>query len=497
MKYDVFISYSRKDYMDENMQVIPGNIVSQIKTLFDENGITYWFDEECIYSGDAFARVIAKNIRASKILLFVSTANSNESPWTSDEIATARAYEKKIIPFRYDRSQYNESVILFVAKLDYIDYQQNPKSALNRLLAAVKDYLKSDSEHAAREAAEAERLKQEEIMRQMQAVKEREMREKIVQLEGRRHEIINEILEYEKTLAGLTREKDFVEKDIADLRRSLEKGGKQEGNDKDGSDSAGVQATVLLSIWNWIRRDANYLIPILAIVPILVFLYAIFFISDSVSYTMSAPVNSADEEPVVVQESDVVAEVTIEESVVVEESDVVAEVTYQVGDYYDDGVKQGVVFDVWDGGKHGKIVSLDETAERWCTEEQYEKGIVVGASSESDGKANADLVMARADSSQYPAFKWCRAKSKEWYLPAIDELKLLLLNDEVYKAVNKTLEQQGADKLSEKGTYAGYWSSSEYVDDNKFCAWSVLMVDGNTYASPKDYYYYVRAVSAF
>ena len=497
MKYDVFISYSRKDYMDENMQVIPGNIVSQIKTLFDDNGITYWFDEECIYSGDAFARVIAKNIRASKILLFVSTANSNESPWTSDEIATARAYEKKIIPFRYDRSQYNESVILFVAKLDYIDYQQNPKSALNRLLAAVKDYLKSDSEHAAREAAEAERLKQEEIMRQMQAVKEREMREKIVQLEGRRHEIINEILEYEKTLAGLTREKDFVEKDIADLRRSLEKGGKREGNDKDGSDSAGVQATLWLSIWNWIRRDANYLIPILAIVPIIVFLYAIFFISGSVPETMSAPVNSADEEPVVVQESDVVAEVTIEESVVVEESEVVAEVTYQVGDYYDDGVKQGVVFDVSDGGRHGKIVSLDQIQLQWCTEEQYGKGIVVGTSSESDGKANTDKVMARADSSQYPAFQWCRAKGAEWYLPAIDELKRLLLNDEVRNAVNKTLDQHGAVKLGKKGETGWYWSSSEYVGNNQFCAWLVYMSLGRAGNFTKYINGYVRAVSAF
>ena len=198
-----------------------GETEGKIKALFDENGITYWFDEEGIYSGDAFAHVIAKNIRASKILLFVSTDNSNKSSWTSDEIATARIYEKKIIPFRYDRSQYNESVILFVAKLDYIDYLQNPQTALNRLLVAVKEYLKSDSERVARETAEAEHRKNEEIMRQMQAVKDREMREKVLQLEGRRQEIINEILEHEKTLAGLTREKDFIEKDIADLRHSL------------------------------------------------------------------------------------------------------------------------------------------------------------------------------------------------------------------------------------------------------------------------------------
>ena len=59
MKYDVFISYSRRDYVDENRQVIPGNVISKIKELFQANQITYWIDEEGISSGDAFATVIA------------------------------------------------------------------------------------------------------------------------------------------------------------------------------------------------------------------------------------------------------------------------------------------------------------------------------------------------------------------------------------------------------------------------------------------------------
>ena len=33
---------------------------------------------------------------------------------------------------------------------------------------------------------------------------------------------------------------------------------------------------------------------------------------------------------------------------------------YKVGDYYNDGTKEGIVFVVYDGGYHGKIVSLDE-----------------------------------------------------------------------------------------------------------------------------------------
>ncbi|MBQ5808031.1 MAG: TIR domain-containing protein [Tidjanibacter sp.] len=164
--------------------------------------------------------------------------------------------------------------------------------------------------------------------------------------------------------------------------------------------------------------------------------------------------------------------------------------TYKVGDYYDDGTKQGVVFDVWDGGRHGKIVSLDQNKSKWCTNEQ----IVVGADSKSKGKANTDKVMARGDAEQYPAFTWCRNKGVDWYLPAIDELKLLLLNDSVLDAVNITLAQKGGTKLSNKKLGEWYWSSTERDESG---AWFVDMFDGYTKLISKGFPNYVRAVSAF
>ena len=48
LKYDVFISYSTKDYIDESKNVIPNNVISQIKTALREAGISYWFDEDGI-----------------------------------------------------------------------------------------------------------------------------------------------------------------------------------------------------------------------------------------------------------------------------------------------------------------------------------------------------------------------------------------------------------------------------------------------------------------
>ena len=110
-QYDVFISYSRKDYVDENQNVIPDNPVSQIKELLSKESISYWFDEEGIYSGDNFADKIVANIEASSIFLFLSTENANESKWTCKEIACADEFGKYIIPVRIDKTPYNKKVL--------------------------------------------------------------------------------------------------------------------------------------------------------------------------------------------------------------------------------------------------------------------------------------------------------------------------------------------------------------------------------------------------
>ena len=39
-KYDVFISYSSKDYLDDKGKEIPDNVISVIKSLFNQNDIT-------------------------------------------------------------------------------------------------------------------------------------------------------------------------------------------------------------------------------------------------------------------------------------------------------------------------------------------------------------------------------------------------------------------------------------------------------------------------
>ena len=222
MAYDVFISYSRRDYTDESNQVIPGNIITQIKQLLDANGITYWFDEDGIFSGDAFAPEIARNIKSSKIFLFVSSEHSNASEWTSNEIATAHTYKKKIIPFKYDDSIYNDSVIMYISRLDYIDYPANPIKALDRLLSSIKDYLNKLAEKEQNERLAEERRRNEEISRKEKAAKLQALKEKITTLETRKLDIEKDILSQEKSLSELRNEKRIIELNIAEVEEEIE-----------------------------------------------------------------------------------------------------------------------------------------------------------------------------------------------------------------------------------------------------------------------------------
>lgn len=170
-------------------------------------------------------------------------------------------------------------------------------------------------------------------------------------------------------------------------------------------------------------------------------------------------------------------------------SGVMAQKQYRVGDYYNENGREGVVFEVDEMGQHGKIVHLYEPEKliAWCTD-SYLDGVEMGAYNQEDGATNMVIILKQAkDVEKFPAIAWCLAQGEGWYLPAINELKTLLLNDEVRMAVNRTLTEHGGETLisvgeeTEKkkatGSYRGtrnYWSSTEYpyfanqYQDNSF-----------------------------
>ena len=166
---------------------------------------------------------------------------------------------------------------------------------------------------------------------------------------------------------------------------------------------------------------------------------------------------------------------------------------YKVGDYYNENNKEGVVFQVWDGGRHGKLVSMDEAELKWCSDEQYRQKTQVDASNRVDGKANTDRVVYLVDATQFPAFNWCRAKGGDWYLPAIDELVRFTLDKDVRTAINKTLSAKGYRELD-----GWYWSSTDYADyEPDACAWYVWIASNETRGADKNKEAYVRAITTF
>lgn len=135
----VFISYAQKDRVDTDGKIRPGNPVDKVLEALSGAGIPYWIDRERLEGGDTFARRIVSNIKACDVFLFLSSETANASPWTLREISSAISFGKKILPVRLDRSPYDDAVALYLAPLQYIDWQEaGEETALKRIVARLQ-----------------------------------------------------------------------------------------------------------------------------------------------------------------------------------------------------------------------------------------------------------------------------------------------------------------------------------------------------------------------
>lgn len=129
-KYDVFVSYSRLD--TNRVQAIVGEI--------ERKGYRVWIDKKGIDSGDEFKTTIVKAIRNSDVFLFFSSKGANESTWTMKEVNTAVHFKKAIIPVKLDNTEYDDSILLELVGLDYVDFTDGTQHsyAISKLIAALK-----------------------------------------------------------------------------------------------------------------------------------------------------------------------------------------------------------------------------------------------------------------------------------------------------------------------------------------------------------------------
>lgn len=117
-RYDVFISYSRKDTA----------IADKIITAFDQAGITYFIDRQGIGGGMEFPAVLAKAIRESHIFLFLASKNSYESKFTQSEIVYAfnKKQKQDIIPYIIDGSTMPDELEFTFSAINWRRIEEHP-----------------------------------------------------------------------------------------------------------------------------------------------------------------------------------------------------------------------------------------------------------------------------------------------------------------------------------------------------------------------------------
>ena len=131
MKYDVFISYSRKDQA----------VVDEIAQLLDENSITYWLDTKKIHMGSSFMADIVDAIENSTMTLFISSSDSNHSIYTAKEVALAFNAGKYIIPYKIDDSSFSKNLQFVMTDLNCIDAIPFSIQKARALVADIKSLL--------------------------------------------------------------------------------------------------------------------------------------------------------------------------------------------------------------------------------------------------------------------------------------------------------------------------------------------------------------------
>lgn len=145
MKFDVFISYSRKDT----------EIANRISKAFKENDITFFIDRQGIGGGLEFPAVLAKAIRESKVFLFLASKNSYDSKFTQSEIIYAFNKKNKsdIIPYIIDGSSLPDELEFTFSAINWRNMSEHPietiliEDVLSRLGKSRPKKYKSQVDH--------------------------------------------------------------------------------------------------------------------------------------------------------------------------------------------------------------------------------------------------------------------------------------------------------------------------------------------------------------
>lgn len=118
MKYDIFISYSRKDTA----------VADRICQALDRAGISYFIDRQGIGGGMEFPNVLAEAILESRLFLLLASRNSYDSKFTNSEINFAfnEKPRNSILPYIIDDSEMPAGMRLVFSSINWRNISQHP-----------------------------------------------------------------------------------------------------------------------------------------------------------------------------------------------------------------------------------------------------------------------------------------------------------------------------------------------------------------------------------
>ena len=109
--FDIFISYCWRDQ----------NFALDLCRHLDSLKLNYFIDRNIINGGDDHKDTIIKALKRTKMVLFLSSEESNKSVYVRQEIANATEMRIPIIPLRIDLTPYADSILFDLINSLYID----------------------------------------------------------------------------------------------------------------------------------------------------------------------------------------------------------------------------------------------------------------------------------------------------------------------------------------------------------------------------------------
>ena len=128
-KYDVFISYSRKD----------SAIADKICSAFDQAGITYFIDREGIKIEKDYIEKIANEIDDSKMVLFLASATSYMSRYVNIELQYAFNNEVLIHPYQIDNAAITRKYRMLLSSANWYNIKEHPINT--KLITTIAEHV--------------------------------------------------------------------------------------------------------------------------------------------------------------------------------------------------------------------------------------------------------------------------------------------------------------------------------------------------------------------